>query len=464
MAINPADYSRRVQTTVAHTFGSSQTGFVGLHTENSLPAEIFTTALNGGGDIRICTNSDGTGQLPLEVVEFDTVGSTAVLWFRMPTADTGSSVWVFYGKVGDTQPAVTDTYGRNAVWSDYTLVVHGINNAEDSSGNCTLNTVGTPTYNADGINVSPSNRVYYTNGTLDQNTISVAAKVKVSALSGGIFGSAQGYTVFSTRAVDTDYSPTLVAAASTFVGRQFGIDSNALWRDGTDNVIPSATDDLYIKGTYDEGASPSGVYWGDWSIYTDGVHKGTNNKGTGTYSGQTMSDGELHIGYHPEWNNAATLAIKDLLVKKQADSSDYTDAEYANQSSPATFWTVGTPEDTSDGLTIIPSSIVSTLVFGSHTLATSQLVAPTSVNSTLVIPNPDVTMGAQYLNIPSIDSTTVVSTPEVKTTKVLSISSVVNIVITGIPIITGGSLVIVSNLFSSLFKTIPKSLFRRIDK
>ena len=59
---------------------------------------------NGGGDLRVCLNSDGTSQLPLEVVSFDTVGETAQLWVRFPTFASGESCWLFYGKAGETQP------------------------------------------------------------------------------------------------------------------------------------------------------------------------------------------------------------------------------------------------------------------------------------------------------------------------------------------------------------------------
>lgn len=137
-------------------------------------------------------------------------------------------------------------------------------------------------------------------------------------------------------------------------------------------------------------------------------------------------------------------------------------------------------------LTITPTGIASTLSFGSPTITTSQvlvpvgigsssiidtpvvlrseILSPSGISSTLVIPEPTLTSGAQYLTVQGIDNTPDVGIPEIKTTKILSVSGIISTLVAGIPLVTGGAIVIVSNLFSSLFKTISKSLFRRVNK
>lgn len=94
-----------------------------------LPAafqDIFWNAVqNGGGDVRICENQDGTGQLPVEVVSLDNAERTCVIWTRKNTYSGDGNLHFFVGKDGETQPPVTDPFGRNAVWQDYEAVNHG---------------------------------------------------------------------------------------------------------------------------------------------------------------------------------------------------------------------------------------------------------------------------------------------------------------------------------------------------
>lgn len=88
--------------------------------------------LNGGGNLRAYTNTTKTTQLPVEVVNF-VVGASpnAEVYVKVPTAATGSTIYIEADDVAVSQPAVTDTYGRNAVWADYDCVYHF---SQDPSG------------------------------------------------------------------------------------------------------------------------------------------------------------------------------------------------------------------------------------------------------------------------------------------------------------------------------------------
>jgi len=107
-------------------------------------ANAFTT---GGGEIKAYTSSAKTTQLPIEVVTFVSSATVpeAEVWVKIGTAATGGTIYLEKDAVQTAQPAVTDTYGRNAVWSDYEAVYHG-NDLVDATGNGhTLTRVGTPT-------------------------------------------------------------------------------------------------------------------------------------------------------------------------------------------------------------------------------------------------------------------------------------------------------------------------------
>lgn len=96
-----------------------------------------------GSDIRVTTDEAGTTQLPVDVVTV--VQGAAVanckleFWTKLPSLSSVSdtSIYVWYKNSSATMPAVTDTYGRNAVWSDYICCFHMIENSTtlvDSTG------------------------------------------------------------------------------------------------------------------------------------------------------------------------------------------------------------------------------------------------------------------------------------------------------------------------------------------
>lgn len=85
---------------------------------------VLTKLDDGGGDLRFSSDIAGVTQIPCEVVSFDKVGTTAQIWVKVPSAATSTTVQVWGDNTGAAQPAVTDTFGRNAVWSDSHSVSH----------------------------------------------------------------------------------------------------------------------------------------------------------------------------------------------------------------------------------------------------------------------------------------------------------------------------------------------------
>lgn len=145
MAITPSQWSHVLTLPESYTPSAATSGQTLVITEgviaklSTADQNTFWNAVqNGGGDVRICTDVAGTNQLPVEIVSLDNVAQTCVIWTRKATYAGTGELYVFIGKAGETQPAVTDPFGRNAVWSDYLLVWHGQDIAGaivDSSGN-----------------------------------------------------------------------------------------------------------------------------------------------------------------------------------------------------------------------------------------------------------------------------------------------------------------------------------------
>ncbi|QQS39289.1 DUF2341 domain-containing protein [Candidatus Woesebacteria bacterium] len=99
-------------------------------------------------DVRV-TNSGGSTELPIEIVSCDTTAKTGEMYFKADSlADsTDTDFYIYYGNSGASSYEVTDTYGRNNVWTNgYGGVWHmGGGTLIDSSGNVGNSTTQTGT-------------------------------------------------------------------------------------------------------------------------------------------------------------------------------------------------------------------------------------------------------------------------------------------------------------------------------
>ena len=112
-------------------------------TQSNFPAYVDLTRLNGGtamtqaeaDSIRVYSDSGKTTELAREIV------SPSEMHVKIPSLTSDFTLYVEYDGVR-ADYAVTDTYGRNAVWSDYFAVYHFANDPSgtapqepDSTGN-----------------------------------------------------------------------------------------------------------------------------------------------------------------------------------------------------------------------------------------------------------------------------------------------------------------------------------------
>ncbi|MFI0431488.1 LamG-like jellyroll fold domain-containing protein, partial [Mariniflexile sp. HMF6888] len=112
-----------------------------LVTLDYLDSEIVdggaNSALNGGGDIRFSSDAAGNNRLAVEIVEFITDASLAnrkcQIWVKIPnlSATSNTTIYVWYNKAGEAQPAATDVYGSQNVWinNNYVSIWHLDENA-----------------------------------------------------------------------------------------------------------------------------------------------------------------------------------------------------------------------------------------------------------------------------------------------------------------------------------------------
>lgn len=107
-----------------------------LVSKASLPSGIFDAdgtapAQNGGGDLRFTSDAAGTARLDCDVVNFvtdnDPANGSCEVWVKVPTvsATVPTKIYIWWSPpTTESQPAVGDTFGRNAVWVDFAAVYH----------------------------------------------------------------------------------------------------------------------------------------------------------------------------------------------------------------------------------------------------------------------------------------------------------------------------------------------------
>lgn len=350
----PTGWGRKCAVVIDHlqVAGSgSHTDFPVLVTEAMLPAEMFDIvgsfpALNGGGDIRFSSDAAGTVQLALEVVSFVTdpnpANGSAELWVKVPgvSATVDTVIYVWYGKAGEVQPAVTDTYGRNAVWADYAAVYH-------------MDTAGVQSDSTGGLNLSGAGNPTSVNGTIG-NALSLdgAGDYYLRADSPRVdesFTESVWFSSVSTAAVTwiSDDGDGTSGGFQTLINQPAGtvrtriddsgsnggvFDTTSVVDDGVSRLLHTVVDKLAIASHYLNGVADGGTL--DISGY-----------------GDISPSWPLTLGASDDAIGYLFGTLDEYRIRKSVLSTAWMLTEHANQSSPATFATAGTPESASAGTT-----------------------------------------------------------------------------------------------------------------
>jgi hypothetical protein len=325
------------------------TDFPVLLTEVNFPSTIFDNTQTTGADLRFTSDSAGTTELAFEVVTWDTTDDKAEVWVKVPTVDydDDTTFYVWYGNAEATAYAVTDTYGRNAVWSDYLAVWH-LTNANDSSASgynltasasaptSTAGLIGSATTGA--YDFEASTKQYFTNtstpnlGITTAETVSLWFKPEGGGVNNQLFGlwSSNGYTNGLRDIItnDPDGDVWRIRQTGTSGFQQSDEASVALTHGNT----------FYVVGSWD----PANL---KFYRYTNG----------GNYDEDTMaSTTKAFTGNVITWvgfNNTDSIdgIVDEIRVQDRILSSDWIATEYNNQSAPATFITEGTEESIGGG-------------------------------------------------------------------------------------------------------------------
>lgn len=140
----PEAWGRKCELKIqASKVATNLSNFPVLLTEDTLPSEMFDAdglypALAGGGDIRFTSDEAGTTRLACEIVTFaidnDPANGVGQIWVNVASISsvTDTSIWVWYNKAGESQPARAAAYGMEATWNSSFV---GVWHLDETSGN-----------------------------------------------------------------------------------------------------------------------------------------------------------------------------------------------------------------------------------------------------------------------------------------------------------------------------------------
>ena len=300
--------------------------------------DIWDTVKSDGSDLR-ARKDDGVTELAIEVVDIDTTAKTGEVYVKYTGTLSSSVDTVIYLQADGTSSgyAVTDTYGRDAVWSDYVGVYHcneGSGNLINSAGNGNLTKYGTPTYGGAGILgkliIFDGSNDYFNGSPTGADTVepvTIQALLKPTELRNqspaGFQDDSAGQRMYLL--LDNDYG-------------SYG--SPAIYANGGGADDTSATLDGSIQLVHGVLASNSSR-----EIFLDGVSKATNATTQSVSSLSTFwvgaTDDKHASGVQFLWKGG----IGEVRLRNSALSSGWIATEKNNLLSPSTFYTVSTAED-----------------------------------------------------------------------------------------------------------------------
>lgn len=324
-----------------------------LITESCIPSELLDAdgsypALNGGGDIRFSSDAAGSSQLSCEierlVIDNDPANGKATIWVKVPSLSSSAdtSIWIWYNKSGESQPAEDAAYGKESVWDSNFKMVQHMN--QDPS-------VSSPQM----VDSTSSDNDGTSNGTMLTEDL-VAGKVG-NAL---IFDGNDDYIeVTDSVSLDIEVNEITISAWVKFTDT---FDSTRV----AEATLMKYPGKIAYRWDPDDGKLRFGTNTGGWatldSVQTSWVagtwyhivviYNGSNNflYVNGSFDNSVASSGNL---------NAATANLQicanggtehldatmdEVRISNIARTGGWAQTEYNNQNSPATFIIEGTPE------------------------------------------------------------------------------------------------------------------------
>lgn len=328
-----------------------------LINQSVLPAALIdsdnsASEASGAPTLRASTDLAGTNQIALEIVDFTPAsggaggGATAEIWLSPGTyvGATDKNVYLWWITGGSqTQPAVGDAFGRNAVWSAYEAAFNAktdptgsASDVPDSSGNHDGSSAGSMAALTAGPSEIQNEWVF--DGTNDEITF-------------GAFDVPDSITFeFWANIPNTSTQYAIVGKHTGAGGNEVvlifesGGGLASIINAGLQISGSSVTGDHLWYVTIEASGADTIVKW-----YKDGILQVTQ-----THSSQLIGDtsGGNEWVWGQEWDGgsksdffASSMAAMRFLTSVDTNASDVASTKYNNQSDQSTFWSTSAVED-----------------------------------------------------------------------------------------------------------------------
>ena len=305
-------------------------------TANNVPMLVkpnteFTTAMKAaldasGGDLRFTSDVAGLNQLPIEIVD-----GLNIVWTLVPSIASNQLVYVWGDNTGASQPAVTDPFGRNAVWvdSDRRYNLNGDVGAVlvDSTGNDDGALVGSA--------VSAGAVAPY--GTSSTN---LGGTGYYNGINDPTYGASSMYCAFWINSIDTTSTGVVGSyidnTNTSFLVYMAASTSELRFRVSQAGSVVEAEATTLVHGDGLDHFIQCHYSGSDLKIYVDGVLEGTTPR-TGVIG--TPSTAPFNIG---AWASDSTRRVNSrlqgLTLSTSTVTTDQISIEYDNQSEPNAWW------------------------------------------------------------------------------------------------------------------------------
>ncbi len=307
---------------------------------SDLGSDFHTNVKSDGSDI-VVTSSNGTTKLSRELVAIDTTGNTGELHFKAPSLSSSADTdfYIYYGYAAATEINDTTTWNSN-----YLAVYHM---QEDPSGTA-----------PQMLDSTSNNRDLTSEGTMTSGD-SVAGKLEGKALD---FDGTDDRVNSATSILDPDsfdagFTISLWAKPTSNNNNEtiydwpetasFGRVFSQFNSDGTLG---------YRFGSGDSSTSYAGIstYAANTWILLHAVHEGTSSNklykdGSNVHTDSTVlslanNDSTYHAGDNAGSSSPMGGLIDEMRIMADAPTADWISSEGVNQTTPNTFYSVGTQE------------------------------------------------------------------------------------------------------------------------
>ena len=361
MAWYDGSWSYRIEVTADAAEVDSDIGYACLPL-SKMPSEFWANVnATDGRDIRV-TTSDGSTEVAVEIVNFDSGTETGLLlWAATHNTSSDESWFVYYGNGSATMPAIDSTYGaENAYPSNHVQVLHlaetggttaydstANDNDGSSSGSMTSgDNVAGPTSDWPALDFDGSDDMLTTGtGTgFDSNTFTILTWVYKGAASSGYMWGLGTDSAIGNRRIrlyDVNFGGSLrTQLYVTYTGGEVS------WRHDTSAEFPAASTWTLMAITMDASDTAN-----DPTFYFDGASTTAPGE-IGTPSGSRSTGGDYAVLGDSNWagGNWSGRFAGWRFLNEELTASDISTI-YNMEKPGSTFWTVGGQETSSAGVT-----------------------------------------------------------------------------------------------------------------